>query len=355
MATDATDKLLVASVLERGKRDLDGDVVQPEHEDELGSRNFDAAAELGVQVSVEESQKQPWQEPPAKLEDEEEDKPSSQAELDAMAQDMVGIDDPVRMYLKEIGKVPLLNAEEEVVFAKAIELGEQIVEDPWRAVLSLWEWTRNDTERVSRQKRPEHRLDHYAADAERIVVGAFRVGEKDGLLAGAPGPRLTGAQRAASGESTKARLKDAKRSVAEYEASLDADRFVELVDFSYMSVHNGDEDSRDNKGLRGLYDWSHGVALETLRRYILAGKEAEAMDEWGWDPEMTQEHLKPRNRRGVIVRYGREGRESLTSANLRLVVSIAKKYIGRGMPFLDLIQEGNIGLIRAVEKFDYEK
>ncbi len=355
MAMDATDKLLVASVLERGKRDMDGDTVVPEHEEELGARNFDTAAELGVQVSVEESEKQPWQEPPSKIEDDEEDKPSTQAELDAMAQDMVGIDDPVRMYLKEIGKVPLLNAEEEVVFAKAIELGEQIVDEPWRAVLSLWLWTHNGTERASRLKRPEHRLDHYAADAERIVLGAFGAAQKDGLLVSAPDLKLTGAQRAATTEHAKALLKEAKRFLADYEEAHTADAFTALVDFSYMSVHNGDEDARDNKGLRALFDWSQGIALESLRRSILAGKEAEVMDEWGWDPEMTQEHLKPRNRRGVIVRYGREGRESLTSANLRLVVSIAKKYIGRGMSFLDLIQEGNIGLIRAVEKFDYEK
>ena len=69
MVTDASDKLLVASVLERGERDMDGDVVQPEQEDVIGAPlDVDAAAELGVQVSVEESQEQPWQEPPAKLE-----------------------------------------------------------------------------------------------------------------------------------------------------------------------------------------------------------------------------------------------------------------------------------------------
>ena len=68
--------------------------------------------------------------------------------------------------------------------------------------------------------------------------------------------------------------------------------------------------------------------------------------------ELTRAEMRRLTR---IENVGLEAKQALISANLRLVVSIAKRYVGRGMLFLDLIQEGNLGLIRAVEKFDYKK
>jgi RNA polymerase sigma factor (sigma-70 family) len=106
--------------------------------------------------------------------------------------------------------------------------------------------------------------------------------------------------------------------------------------------------------LMELETWARETAQDIVRQYIESGHDAEYLLSLGYDPTIPPD-VPLEKRTGRLVEQSTDARKRLTEANLRLVVSIAKKYIGRGMSFLDLIQEGNIGLIRAVEKFDYEK
>jgi RNA polymerase sigma factor RpoD-like protein len=290
---------------------------------------------------------------PAKLDAAELEEPSAE-DLEAISADMIGIDDPVRMYLKEIGKVALLTAEEEVVLAKAIELGEQLVEAPWKGVVSLHEWTLHDTERKTRTTKQQHRLP-LGDEGHKLVRDALASEAAADLFVPTPDFHLVKAGRDAQSDGTKDLLREAKKLTAAYNDKLDPASFQTLLDWAYLAVHNGDLDSRDNVGLRAIYDWTRDeVAFPALERWITAGNDADLLKRMGFDPEVPL-NTKLAHRKGELVRIGRDAREQLTSANLRLVVSIAKKYIGRGMSFLDLIQEGNIGLIRAVEKFDFEK
>ena len=292
---------------------------------------------------------------PAKLSAAEVEEPSTEElEAEALAADMIGIDDPVRMYLKEIGKVALLTAEEEVVLAKAIELGEQIIVEPWKAVISLHEWTLHDTERKTRTTKPQHRLP-FGPETHKMTADAITAEGAADLLVVSPDFHLIKAGKGAQSDGTTALLKQARALVSGYNAAPTPEAFLEILDWSFLSVHNGDLDSRDNVGLRAIYVWTRDmVAFPALQRWIEAGNDSDFLRKMGFDPEVPPQ-TKMRDRKGDVVKIGRDAREQLTSANLRLVVSIAKKYIGRGMSFLDLIQEGNIGLIRAVEKFDFEK
>ena len=289
----------------------------------------------------------------AKLAAKDREEPTAE-ELEAVSADTIGMDDSVGMYLKEIGKVALLTAEEEVVLAKAIELGEQLVDDPWRGIVSLHEWTTHDTERKTRTAKPQHRLP-LGDEGHTMVRDAVSGEAAADLLACSPDFHLIKAGRDVQSDGTKALLKEARHLVAAYNRALTPEAFLTLLDWAYLAVHNGDLDSRDNIGLRAIYDWSRDeVAFPALERWILSGHDAELLKRMGYDPEVPL-NTKLADRKGELVRIGRDAREQLTVANLRLVVSVAKKYIGRGLSFLSLIQEGNIGLIHAVEKFDYER
>ncbi|MBA2373838.1 MAG: sigma-70 family RNA polymerase sigma factor [Chloroflexi bacterium] len=104
--------------------------------------------------------------------------------------------------------------------------------------------------------------------------------------------------------------------------------------------------------LRALYGWVRDeVAHPAIRRWIEAGNDTELLARLGHGPEAPDGSAP----NGALIEIGRVSRDHLTSANLRLVVSIAKKYSNRGMGLLDLIQEGNAGLMRGVDKFEYER
>jgi RNA polymerase primary sigma factor len=386
MPADPLDKQLVEAVLSRPRRakaDLEeaklaglrpsraGAAVADPDDDDDDDTDLDlgpeAAAAAGAGTTTDETEvivevtddggadpaaKLPV-DAPAKLDAKELEEPSAE-DLEAISADMIGIDDPVRMYLKEIGKVALLTAEEEVVLAKAIELGEQMVDEPWKGIASLHEWTLHDTERKTRTTKPQHRLP-FGDEAHAMVRAAISDRGAKSLLVASPDFHLVKAGKDAQSDGTKDLLREAKKLVAAYNETPKPDQFITLLDWAFLAVHNGDLDSRDNVGLRAIWDWTReGVAFPALEKWITNGHDAELLKRMGYDPEVPS-NTKLRDRKGEIVAIGRDAREQLTSANLRLVVSIAKKYIGRGMSFLDLIQEGNIGLIRAVEKFDYEK
>ena len=274
-------------------------------------------------------------------------------DLDALAADLIGIDDPVRMYLKEIGKVALLTAEEEVVLAKAIELGELAVEDPARALVNLYTWVSSNSEPKARSMAAMRAFDlpKDSARVTRDAIDWWVVKRKETIVP--PSVKFSKARRAPDlDDEARERIMHAESIM-----KLIGDDPGETLKQAILFGHTYRQRALDHVGATELVElerWARETAQEIVRAYIEDGNDAAYLHELGYDPTIPPE-VPLEKRAGRLVEQSVDARKRLTEANLRLVVSIAKKYIGRGMSFLDLIQEGNIGLIRAVEKFDYEK
>jgi RNA polymerase primary sigma factor len=246
---------------------------------------------------------------------------SAVAEARAAAQavdaGLANLDDPVRMYLREIGRVALLTGEREVELARAMERGEYL-----RAVRAR---LRNET-----GSQP---------DADMVgleVYLALRAGWKDA---------------AALAEAVK--LAEADDVAACLNNLLPITRFPEdAVKAAAQELGRTPEELEESLRLRNV-EWD--LLPPPIKSLIAATAPGTWPDAEAVMAVLATDAVALRRTWDRRVQEGDAAKVALTEANLRLVVSVAKKYVGRGMSMLDLIQEGNLGLIRAVEKFQHHK
>ena len=261
----------------------------------------------------------------------------TEADLNAVAvPDGINIDDPVRMYLKEIGRVPLLQSDDEIKLAKRMDKGRQA-----ERILAGKRKQFEKPLATTKDKLPAvmKKLEHYLtqeqnANQARQISHVFQ---------------LVSQQAKTKQPYTAAQYGELIRDLTKAEKI----RLLALLEEDKISGEGFNKAVSDLGPESSEKETSYLYEIAGLCEILKTRLEKSKSD--SLKAEFTQVEKTFKAILTTSVRLGDEAKKALSEANLRLVVSIAKRYVGRGMLFLDLIQEGNLGLIKAVEKFDYIK